>query len=314
MANGGYGAVYTVNKSSSYLMKVFGILEDYYQPCMLILLIGNREDVQKRRLIVLCMMIDVIISLYIGGRSGAVMTGLGILLAYHYFVKPFKLKQIIPGMVGGYIGIALLNTVAMNRGNSGRTVTDIFSSLGDSFSNVLGDFVGELGWTLTSVCWTINLVPSTSPFRYGLSYLVSLITWIPSFVFGDKTNHPVAIWGNLADWLANTQNMSYGPGYTTVAESYINFGWFGLIAMIIEGAILCRLLASIKRSDVENNIFGATFQTLIIMILMKSIVRSSLSAAMRSVFFVLIPLYLLLLYNLKKESTQSNENRNTDMV
>ena len=68
VANGGYGAVYTVNKSSSYLMRVFGILEDYYQPCMLILLIGNREDVQKRRLIVLGMMLDVIISLYIGGR------------------------------------------------------------------------------------------------------------------------------------------------------------------------------------------------------------------------------------------------------
>lgn len=301
VANGGYEAVYTVNSSSSFIMRIFSILEDYYQPCMLILLIGNREDSKKRKLIVFFMIIDVVISLYIGGRSGAVMTGLGILLAYHYFVRPFKTRQIIPGVVGGYIGVAILNTIALTRGNSGRGITDIFLSMGDSFSNVLGDFVGELGWTLTSVCWTMNLIPSSSPFRYGLSYLVSLIAWIPSFVFGGKVNHPVVVWGNLGDWLAASQNMSYGPGYTTVAESYINFGWYGLIVMVFEGMILCKLLASIKRNNVENNIFGATFQTLIIMILMKSIVRSSLSAAMRSVFFVLIPLYLLLHYNIKKE-------------
>lgn len=304
VASGGYNAFYDVNQSRSVIMDMFSILAGYYQPCMLILLIGNRNDPMKRRLIVLGMLIDVAFLFFVGGRSSAVMVILGILIAYHYFVKPFNAKQVVSGAVIGYVGVAFLNTIALIRGGSERNFSDVISVFFASFSNAIGDFIGELGWTITSVCWTMNLVPRSEPFRHGMSYLVSVLTWIPSSVFGGKEHHPVVIWGNLGDWLCNTLNMLYGPGYTTTAESYINFGWFGLLAMIVEGVILCRILASVKRKHVEEDMLGATFQTLVIMIVMKSIVRSSLTVAMRYAFFVLIPLYLLLYFSLKKGAEQ----------
>lgn len=298
---GGYSAYYVVNESRSSLMSLVSILADYYQPCMLILLIAHRNEKKYRRIIVGAMLIDVVFSLYIGGRSGAVMTLLGILLAYHYFVKPFYLKQTFVGCIVGYVGIAFLNGLATIRGVSGRGIGDFISAMENSFSNVIGDFIGELGWTLTSVCWTINLVPgSGGNFRYGMSYIAALISWIPSFIFGGRENHPTVIWANLSDWLQTSLGMGYGPGYTMVAESYINFGWFGLIAMLIEGMVIARIIAKVRRDAVRNNVLGATFQIMVIMIIMKSLVRSSLSNAFRSVVFTLIPIYILIYFTLQK--------------
>lgn len=93
----------------------------------------------------------------------------------------------------------------------------------NSFSNVIGTFVGELGWSITSLGWTMNLVPHSQNYRHGMSYLVSLISWIPSAIFGGSSHHPAVIWGNLADWLQNSLNMSYGPGYTMIAEACSNY-------------------------------------------------------------------------------------------
>ena len=301
VSSGGYKEYYVVNDSRSAVMSIMSLLAGYYQPCLLLLLIGNRSNERKRRWIVCFMLLDIILSLYIGGRSDAVMSLLGIFLAYHLYVKPFSWKQSVVFGGAGFLSVIFLNGIASIRGTAGRGLTDLIDAFGKSPSSAVGDLVGELGWTITSICWTMDLVPSRYPFRYGMSYLVSLISWIPSTVFGGRTNSPVVKWGNLSNWLMNSLNMNYGPGYTTVAESYINFGWGGLIIMIIEGAVMCRLLASIHRKNTEEDLFGSTFQILIIMILMKSIVRSSFSVAMRSAVFVLIPLYCLLRFSLEKE-------------
>ena len=301
VASGGYSSYYVVNSSRSALMSLVSILSDYYQPCMLILLISNRENARRRHIIVGAMMIDVVFSLYIGGRSGAVMTLLGILLAYHYFVRPFTLKETIIGAVGGYIGIAFLNGLATIRGTAGRGISDFISVIGTSFGNVIGSFIGELGWTLTSICWTMELTSvGQYPLRYGMSYIASVVAWVPSVVFGGRSNHPAVIWANLSDWLQQSLHMSYGPGYTMVAESYLNFAWFGVIAMTIEGFCIAKLIAKVRRDNANEDILGATIQVMIIMTIMKSLVRSSLSVAIRSAVFTLIPMYLLIRITLNK--------------
>ena len=288
VAAGGYNAYYTVNSAGNSIMSLISILTDYYQPCMLILLIAYRKEKVYRRLIVGAMLTDVVFSLYIGGRSGAVMTLLGILLAYHYFIKPFNLRQTLVIGLGSYVGIAFLNGLATIRGLSGRGFMDLLLAMSNSFSNVIGEFIGELGWTLTSICWTINLVSNGGAhFRHGMSYIVSLISWIPSEIFGGRANHPVVIWGNLGDWLQTSLQMSYGPGYTMIAESFINFGWYGLIAMLVEGFIIAKIIAKVRRDNLQENILGSTFQIIVIMTIMKSLVRSSSSVAFRSVVFFL---------------------------
>lgn len=307
----GYAGIYTFQQNSSMVMRFLNILSNYYQPCLLILLIAYNDEIRKRRWIVMAMMLDVIINLFIGGRSGAVMSLLAIILAFHYFVQPFTKRQFALGAVGGYFGIAILNAVADIRDVANRNLLDFFPMLFSSLSNVIGEFIGELGWSITSVCWTMNLVPGSYEFRHGMSYLVSLISWIPSQFF--TGTHPVVVWGELSTWLQKALNMTYGPGYTMVAEAYLNFGYMGYIALFAEGMIVSYMIAQISRIDANRNLLKSTMQIMVIMILMKSLVRSSVSIAFRQYIFVLLPLYILIRLSIRR-GENINGNRNSNMA
>lgn len=297
---GGYAAYYSTIAERSLLMRVVSLIADFYQPTLLILLINYKNAPAKRNTVAFLMLLDVVANLYIGGRSGAVMTVLGILLAFSYFIRPFTKKEIFLGLFGSYIGMALLNFVAETRNDVGRAGLELITGLFSASNNVVGQFLGEIGWTVTSICWTMNLVPARYPFRHGMSYLVSLVSWIPTPFFGSV--HPCVTWGNLGDWLQNVLGMSYGPGYSMVAESYINFGWFGLIALFVEGAIVVRLVGRVPRKHTDDDILGATFQIIVIMTIMKSLVRSSVSVVFRSFVFVILPIYILIVLMLKKKT------------
>lgn len=292
VSEGGYASIYTFQKSSSTLIKILDIVSNYYEPCLLLLLIVNKEYKQRRRLIVCAMLLDVLVNLFIGGRSGAVMSMLAIVLAYHYFVKTLNMRDSVIGFCGGYIGVAVLNAIAEIRDVANKSLFEFFPIFFSSFTNVIGKFVGELGWSITSVCWTMDIVPNIYPFRWGMSYIVSLISWVPSFIF--KGTHPVVIWGELSNWLQEVLSMTYGPGYTMIAEAYINFGYFGYFALIIEGIIIAFFIAQISRKNAEKNLLKSTMQIMFIMVLMKSIVRSSVSIAFRQYIYVILPLLIII--------------------
>ena len=293
----GYLAYYDVSASRSTIMKIANQIAEFYQPCLLILLIAYREKKHIRISILIAMLIDVLASLYVGGRSGAFMTLLGIIVAYHYFIKPFTRKQIILGGIAGYFAMAMSNAISISRVDSGRSILDFIVGI-FSGTNVISEFIGELGWNLTSICWTMKLVPSSYPFRYGMSYLVSLLTLIPSSFFGGK--HPIVTWANLGDWLQSSLGLTSGPGYTMVAESYINFGWFGVLALFVEGIIIAKAIARVDRRNTENNLLGSTFQVITIMTVMKSLTRASVSSAMRTILLVIVPLYIIIKLSLRK--------------
>lgn len=295
----GYGGYYESRAAGSALLRILNIMSNYYQPCMLLLLIAYRDKKKYRYIILGFMFLDVILSLYLGGRSGAVMTLLALVLAYHYFIKKFTKPQIIIGAGMGYVVLAVLNAIAAIRGLANRSILSVVEVLPQEMGNAVGEMIGELGWNITSICWTKSLVPSSYPFRYGMSYLVALISWIPSSFFGGT--HPADKYGALANWLQRALGMGYGPGYTIVAEAYINFGRYGWIVMFFEGIIISYFLSSVRRKYVDNDYLGATFQILIIMIIMKPLVRSSMTVAIRTGFLVLLPIYILIMYNLKKK-------------
>ncbi len=297
----GYASLYIEQSGSTTFKTIIDILANFYQPSLLLLLISNKDKKKNRLIILFFMFIDVFIELFVGGRSNAVMTILGIILAYHYFIKPINKKNMTKGVIGGYFGIAVLNCIAKIRDIPNKNLTTFFTTLFDSFSNALGYFIGELGWNLSSICWTMKLVPSKYPFRCGKSYLASFLSVIPSSFFGGKRNHPTVIYSNVGDWLQESLNMSYGPGYTMVAESYINFAWFGIIAMLFMGFIVSKFIAKTKREDSDDDVINSTFQIVFIMTVMKSLIRSSFSSAFRIFFFNVLIIYVVIKILSKKQ-------------
>ena len=306
----GYMGLFIEKEGSTFFQTILGILANLYQPCLLLLLISNKDKKSHRIIILIFMLVDVFLDLFMGGRSGAVMTVIGILLSYHYFIKPINKKKMVLGTIGGYFGMMVLNTVAIIRSSASKSIGFILTTFASSLSNVLGPFIGELGWSLSSLCWTMNLVPKMYSYRYGLSYLVSILSVIPSFVFGGKANNPTIIYANLGDWLMKVQNMSYGPGYTNIAEAFINFSWYGIIAMFIEGYIVAKFIARIKRENLKDDILVSTFQIIFIMTIMKSLVRSSLSVAVRAYILNVLPLWIILKLKLKNETIKNETIKN----
>lgn len=302
---GGYLAYYDeVGRDASKVVILMDYISNLYLPSLLILLIGYRDSASLRKLIISLMLVDVLIELFIGGRSNAAMALLAVALVYRYFVGPFTKKQIVLGGAFGYVFLALLNFIATTRSNAGRTFGELFLGIFDSFKNVLGTALGELGGTLSSICFTMMLAPSQYSFRYGMSYWVAPLTWVPAFFFPGE--HPCVTWGALSAWLTRALNASYGVGYTMFAEAYINFGWYGLIALCVEGAALVRIIARVSQLRANQDIIGSTFQIMVIMIVMKHLTRSSLVTALRFAIFGVLPMYLLVrivLNSVRKNAT-----------
>ena len=190
-----------------------------------------------------------------------------------------------------YLFIGALSATAMFRGQAHRGISDFitvfFSSGLDSVSNL----IGELGWSMTSIGYTMNFVPSIEGFRLGSTYLYGLFTIIPNLGFWDI--HPSTVNAQLGNWLQDMLNISYGPGYTMIAESYINFSWWGLGVALILGGIIGYVLSRVNRETAKYKLSSTAFIMVLLSIGLKPLVRSCSVVAFREIIYVGGGIYIL---------------------
>lgn len=246
------------------------------------------------------LIIYIAIVLFIGGRSGAVLVILAFLLTKQYFGTPITKKDIIPVGIAGYFSMGILSAIARTRTQTNRTLGSFFSSL--SMTSIVGSLIGELGWSMSSLAWTMQLIGTNGEFRLGESYLYALSAVIPNLGFW-KT-HP-ALKANLGDWMQQELGRSSGLGYTFIAETFANFSWFGLLAMFIWGMIIGKILNSVTYESAKKDYKRAFLVIMLISTVLKAFVRSSFSAVMRQLFFTVLLIYFMMLivenYLKKKE-------------
>lgn len=171
-------------------------------------------------------------------------------------------------------------------GISNATVAEIFFSE----NNEVFATIEDMGNSMQTVIYTQQLVPKEYPFRYGFSYLMNLTEAIPN-LFWDR--HPAEAYGSLGRWLTKIVDKSFydfggALGYSCVAESYINFGWFGIIIIsYLLGMIISRVENRIERSP-----YAVSYASWVIVanyLLMYP--RGELSTIVRGFFwYMLIPL------------------------
>ena len=258
------------------------------------------RNVVYAKIDVLVLVIYIVIVLFIGGRSGAVLVVLAFLLTKHYFGMPITKKKIIPVGIVGYCGMGILSAIASTRNQVNRTIISVFSAF--SMTSVVGSLIGELGWSMSSLAWTMLLISANGRFRLGESYLYALTAAIPNLGFW-KT-HP-ALKANLGDWMQQELGRTSGLGYTFIAESFANFSWFGLLIMFIWGVIIGSILNSVTYKTAKKDYKKVFVVIMLISTVLKAFVRSSFSAVMRQLFFTVLLIYLMMLivekYIKKKE-------------
>lgn len=89
---------------------------------------------------------------------------------------------------------------------------------------------------------TMNVIPADVNYKFGESYLAAIVSMIPANLDPSRTIALMNRKATLDVWLKDHYGMSYGPGYSILAESYYNFGYAGVFVVFLWGVILGKLL------------------------------------------------------------------------
>lgn len=232
---GGYFSLYQQEKVTSFKAAP-SVLSDFLIPGTLFLLGGSNLKNKKIPLIIsfILIIIYTFIQFMLGSRSSAIMP----LIAYLWLFD-MKIKKIprLPLLFGGAVTLFIIFPFVKFIRNS--TEINLLDAFREFFmvQNPVIAILNEMGFSMATVAYTIEFIPSIKNFEFGMSYIYGLLTILPN-IFGDI--HPAAT-KKLADWLVSTIDTSLasiggGYGYSFIAEAYANFGWLGSpLAMLIIG-------------------------------------------------------------------------------
>jgi oligosaccharide repeat unit polymerase len=120
-----------------------------------------------------------------------------------------------------------------------------------SIDNPVVTILSDMGTTMVTVAYTIELVPSFRDFDWGAGYFYSLFSLVPSLFWrlNPAAAHAYSDW---LIWFHSPYNAARGGGlgYSFIAEAYLNFGWVGgPIALGIMGLLYGRLTLWATRSN-----------------------------------------------------------------
>ncbi|MFV0943004.1 O-antigen polysaccharide polymerase Wzy [Bacillus pacificus] len=288
--NHGYSGIYHYRPSYSKFIEILLYMGKFFESSLICILISKRENRKIRNFIIAVFLMNIVVSLYIGERNGAVVSVLALLCVWHYIIKPINKKEAFILVIIAYLFVGILNAVAVVRGEAGHGIADIIIVLFSKGFNIIGDFIGEVGWSLTSVGYTIQFVPSIEDFRYGSTYLYGLSTLIPNLGLWEV--HPATVNAQLSEWLQNMLGINYGPGYTLIAETYINFGWFGIAIAAVEGAAIGWLLSRVSGKTARSKPAMTAFIIIFLLINLQLLVRSSFVVAFRDFSYILGAIFI----------------------
>ena len=230
------------------------------------------------------------IEIQLGHRTPIILFFIAILFIF-FSRKNIKFKWVICTVIIGLIGMALMRCIVLMREGIITNFDDLFVFLGDKKNNPIIDFLGDIGWNIFSLINVQRLIPTHYEYSNGFSYLISLTSIFPNLGFWEE--HPASVYGALGNWLQKELGLSFGAGFTPVAESFYNFGWLGILVFYFWGRFCVFLNQLFEKRNCE-----LSFLLLIILIgvVFKSAVRSSFLAFFKPTFFFCFLPILVLYY------------------
>jgi hypothetical protein len=132
-------------------------------------------------------------------------------------------------VLGTAVALALLFPLVAASRNSAVSQGINLDTLFAGESNPLINTLNEMGGTMLTTAYTMDLVPSARPFQMGADYGYAFLTLVPNFFW---KLHPTIERGLAGNWLVWSVDPEFayrggGYGYSFIAEAYLNFGWVG---------------------------------------------------------------------------------------
>lgn len=256
-------------------------------PSVICLFIGYKNNHLMRNVCLSILLMISILLILSGGRSMGVILLAQIVVMYNYCIKPISKKGVVLLLISAIGLLSVLSAIEETRNDYNRSLSDI--KIEQSYEGVVNT-VAEMGLSMSCLIKTQELVPESENYRYGKTYLYSFTTIIPNLGFWKY--HPAKKEANMSEWLTEKMGLSYGTGFSTCAEAYINFGFWGWLMMMLLGYVLAGLSSIMEKAVKANNCPMIIFSLIMLVFILK-LPRNNFIGIVRPFFYYALPLYYL---------------------
>ena len=227
------------------------VLSEFWIPGAIFLLAGSKKWLPGVIVAAIVIVLNTLVDLFLGARSAAVLPLIAFAWLCHRHIR--RLPAGFLAAAATAMLIVVFPIVLAVRNNSGperfsmADVQDAFFSI----ENPAIATLDEMGGSMATVAYTIELVPSARPYDCGIHYLYAASTLFPNLFWNV---HPAIARGLLSSWLVwevDPEFAERGGSYdfSCIAEAYLNFGWIGVPAvMLVFGLLYSRFVLWAERS------------------------------------------------------------------
>jgi oligosaccharide repeat unit polymerase len=246
--SGGYGSIYEQQGATGFAASL-SIIADFVFPGVFMVIAGGKRHPNFRIFAVIFLLLYTCAKLTIGTRGAAMMPLLAMLWLWDSVVRP--LPRTLLAVIAAVLLIVVLPLVGATRnevsGVDPFSIEYIAKTLTGA-NNPLVASISEMGFSATTIGWTMELVPKVRPFAMGMTFLVGLLTLIPN-VFTSGRHPALTMSGyDIPDfWLTGEIDKEFADrggsfGFSYIAEAYLNFGWLGIIYMALLGFVYAKFV------------------------------------------------------------------------
>ena len=246
----GYNAIYYGDYAtqSGYIQIILFL----FFPVLVCLLVGSNFDKNTTRRVFIVFAIYSVLGVMSGDRGSWLYSLIILIWAYVQSKGTFNYRKLIKWIILATVGIYLLNVVTTARdggGISDLTIQDFLSAFDTDESPIVDAFF-EMGGSMSII--TFFLIKGNGIYPYANTYLTAILGSISSRLLSMLGLKFVL----LADWFSQDYlHISWGTGFSMIAEAYVNGGYFGgIIYIFIIGIIIGKVLCKCRdNQDVTNH-------------------------------------------------------------
>ncbi len=223
--SGGYKALFEGGGVTGAGGTLLGLARSFFLPGLFFVLAGSKGRLLGQGVTGLLILAYASVYLALGYRAYALFPLIAYAWVWHRCIRPLPLVP-LAGIAGALLMVvAPLVRQVRNLGGSDRFSMTTLVEAYTSIENPVLALLNEMGGTVFTVAYTLELVPAARPFEWGMGYVRAFLNAIP--ILDLPTDYPVAgewlAWAVKPEWAAN----GFGFGYSFIAEAFLNGGWFG---------------------------------------------------------------------------------------
>ncbi|HEY9826308.1 MAG TPA: O-antigen polysaccharide polymerase Wzy [Stenomitos sp.] len=228
----GYQGLYQGDQETS-VAAAPAVLATFVIPAVMFLLAGsqppNRPPKKRTQIFAVVLMVLYILSnIVIGQRRNVATRLVAFTWLWHTWVRKIPGSLIV---IGGLSLTILFPIIAATRNMVGADRTSFLTVLTSLLGSKNPVFLtlNEMGGSMMTVAYTIELIPSTRPFQMGADYFYAFFTLVPNLFWKIHPTIARGLAGTWLTWQIDPEFASRGGGYgfSFIAEAFMNFGWVG---------------------------------------------------------------------------------------